>query len=89
MVLHDRSIDKAGLDYKKIKSLATRLSKIGLEAEKMGITIFGGSGSGSMRIYDPRDGLTGRPLIVAQVDGSYDGGDGACWEDEDGCMRGE
>jgi hypothetical protein len=89
MSMYIKSIEKAGLDEKKVSSIASRLSKVAREAGAMGITIFGGSGSGSLRFYNPADGITGRPLVIADLDGHFDGGDGACWEDEEGCLRGE
>lgn len=80
---------KAGLDIKKVASIARRISKAAREAEEIGIIIFGGSGSGSLRFNDKPDELEGRPLVLAYLDGCIDGGDGACWEDDDGLMRGE
>lgn len=86
---HKASIKKSGLDEKKVASIARRLSKVAKEADTMGITIFGGSGSGSLRIYNSDDGIEARPLVLAELDGHFDGGGGACWKDEEGCLRGE
>ena len=56
-------------------------------AKKLGIYVFGGSGTGTLRIHLD-DGKTA--LILANLDGCYyDGGDGGCRPDEDGLLRGE
>lgn len=51
-----------------------------------GLTIFGGSGSGTLRFRD--DDVKGA-LMVACIDGDFDGGDGAQTDYGDGLMRGE
>lgn len=76
----------AGLDPKRVERIARRIARAMAEAEEMGVFLFGGSGSGSLR-YDAGDRRA--PLVVATMSGMYDGGDGACHEDEDGLMRGE
>ena len=77
---------KVHLDVKKIESIARRLSKAAHEAELLGITVFGGSGTGSLRIHDdPRNNA----LILAQLNGVFDGGDGGYHEDDEGFLRGE
>ena len=80
---------KAGLDYAQVLKIAKGLSRYGRQAENLGITIFGGSGSGSLRFDDQRGEKGGRSLVVAFLDGRYDGGDGGCDELVDGYMRGE
>jgi len=42
----------AGKAPRRIEELAREFSKLGRRAQKMGITVFGGSGSGSLR-YSP------------------------------------
>lgn len=75
----------AGVDPKEVARIARGLSKYGKEARALGLCVFGGSGSGSLRKNDfPR-----RELIVAEIDGSFDGGDGGCDTFDDGLMRGE
>jgi hypothetical protein len=89
-VLEDEC-DRAGLDPKRVSSIARRLSSAAKDAKALGLTIFGGSGSGSLRWRGPdtNDYRTG-PLVVAHLDGSnFDGGDGAEHSDEFGLMRGE
>lgn len=67
--------ERYGLDVKKVRSIATRLSKAALEAEKMGMEVFGGSGSGSLRYRGAELQGPGHS-DVAHLDGIYDGGDG-------------
>ena len=83
-----KECNKAGIDPEEVERIAKGLSRYGRQAEKLGITIFGGSGNGSLRIHDSKE-LTARPLVLAQIDGDVDGGDGACDDIEDGLMRGE
>jgi hypothetical protein len=59
------------LNVKQVASIARRLSKAGKEARALGLTIFGGSGNGSLRILG-----RGTSGIVADIDGNFDGGDG-------------
>ena len=80
---------KAGFNdeqIKKIESIARRISRACKEAEEMGIFLFGGSGSGSLR-FD--DGGEGALELVACIDGIIDGGDGATHQDDEGLWRGE
>ena len=80
--------EKAGFDHKKVAEIERGLSKYSRMADKLGIFLFGGSGTGSLRFYD-KIGLEERPLILGYFSGYVDGGDGACWEDDEGLMRGE
>jgi len=74
----------AGLDPKEVKRIADGMSRYAKEAAKLGLEVFGG-GSGDLRQHN-----AGRPgLIVANLDGVFNGGDGASREDEDGLLRGE
>jgi len=84
--VNEKECERANLDIKKIASIARRLSKAAKEASDMGITVFGGSGTGSLRFRESEDK---KALILAYIDGDVDGGDGACLEDEDGLLRGE
>lgn len=81
-----KECEKAGLDIKKVDSIARRISKAAKEAKEIGIEIFGGSGTGTLRYYDDHDK---RPLLIADLDGIFDGGDGAAIEDDEGFLRGE
>jgi len=88
MYANQRECEKAGLDIKKVESIARRLSKAAKEASDIGVHIFGGSGSGSLRFDDRND--NGRNLIIADcLLGMFDGGDGAAMEDDEGFLRGE
>jgi hypothetical protein len=77
--------EAAGLDPKEVERIANGLSRYAKKASALGIDVFGGSGSGSLR-FD--DGGPGR-LIVADIEGQIDGGDGSVRHDEHGLMRGE
>lgn len=70
----------------EIKRLAKRISSAAKALEKMGCGIFGGSGTGTIRWADC--GEKG-DIILAGLEGVFDGGDGATHVDEDGVERGE
>lgn len=89
MFIYENCIEKAGLDKQQIKSIARRFKRIADECGKIGVQIFGGSTSGSLRFTDNQDILEYRQLILADIPGDFSGGDGACREDSDGYMRGE
>jgi hypothetical protein len=84
MYVNEEECEKAGLDIKVVEGIARRISRAAREAQGLGLTIFGGA-SGSLRFDDG----TGRDLVVSDLDGLYEGGDGACWTDEEGLLRGE
>ena len=86
MNIHDDEIEAAGLCLKEVERIAKGLSRYAKQAQAMGISIFGGAGSGSLR-FD--DGQEIGPLILADLDGEFDGGDGAATDDENGLLRGE
>jgi hypothetical protein len=75
MNIDEELCESFGLDPKQVKSIAARLSKAAKEAESIGLTVFGGSGSGSLR-------FDGAPMQgpghseVATLDGCFDGGSG-------------
>ena len=64
-----------GLDPKRVKSIASRLSKAAKEAKEMGLTVFGGSGSGNLRFNGAELQGPGHSE-VATLDGHFDGGCG-------------
>lgn len=87
MLVNIEEIEAAGLDVKVVRSIARKLSNAAKEAEKHGIQIFGGSGSGSLRFNDSHE--MGN-LIIAHLDCyNWDGGDGGNCFDADGLERGE
>lgn len=64
----------AGVDPKKIELLAKKVSRLAREVEAMGLFIFGGSGSGTLRTVRTYD--YGQ-IVVANLDGNiWSGGDG-------------
>lgn len=88
--LNEAEIEFARLDRAKVASIVRRLSKAAMEARRMGLTVFGGSGTGSLRWHAEHSNQPDqRPLIIAYLDGSFDGGDGAVLPDELGLERGE
>ena len=86
MFINKKECLKAGLDIKKVASIARKLSKAGKEAAEIGLCIFGGSGTGTLR-YDEANRKGN--LIVGCIDGDYDGGDGAQYDWGDEYLRGE
>lgn len=80
--------EAAGLDPKAVARIAQRLNSAAKDARALGLEVFGGSGSGSLRVSSR--GQEERALIVASMDdGSWNGGDGGAHEDENGLLRGE
>jgi hypothetical protein len=87
--VHEDECISAGLDPKAVLSIARRLDRACRDARKLGMTVFGGSGHGSLRYSDSHD-ASSRQLVVADLGPlGWDGGDGACTPDEEGLLRGE
>lgn len=78
---------KARLNARVVEEIARDLGRIGKRAQRHGITIFGGTGNGTLRFEDG----DGPPLIVGEISGgNFDGGCGAFGlRGNDGLMRGE
>lgn len=87
MNLNEEECIAAGLDPAAVKRLARRLEKAAKDATKLGLMVFGGAGSGSLRTLEVDD--KHRSLIVAFMEGSWSGGDGAEKVDENGLICGE
>lgn len=85
MQIYEREIEAAGLDVDEVKRVARGLERYAKQAQAMGMIIFGGSGSGSLRARDDQE----QCLVVADIGGQFDGGEGATQPDADGLMRGE
>lgn len=85
MHIYEREIEAAGLDADEVKRIARGLERYAKQAQAMGLIIFGGSGSGSLRARDDQE----QCLVLASIGGQWDGGDGAAAPDADGLMRGE
>lgn len=84
-MINDQECDKAGVDAKKIKAIERALKKAVKQANALGVTVFGGTGTLSLRFTDdPAKG----DLILAEIKGNVSGGCGA-QGDEDGFIRGE
>lgn len=84
-IIHEKEVAAAGINPEEVRRIARGLSRYAKQAKKLGLTIFGGTGSGTLRHSDG----TRSQLICADLDGDFDGGDGAAIEDEDGLLRGE
>lgn len=79
-MVNEYECELLGLDVKKVKKLEKDLRAISKRAEKMGLTIFGGTGFGNLRYNS---------IIVADDIGwNYDGGDGG-GSDYNGVQVGE
>lgn len=77
----------AGLDPAEVAKIARGLSRYAKQAHALGLCVFGGSGTGTLRKDDhPRGALVLADLAPLGV---FDGGDGACAHDDDGLLRGE
>jgi hypothetical protein len=90
--VNDRECDAAGLDPKVVERLARRIEKCAKECQALGITIFGGAHSGDLRADEANRGarrVNERQLILAHMEGAWDGGDGGSNQDENGLQRGE
>jgi len=83
---NERECAEAGIDPSRIESLVQRFDCLAREARALGLTIFGGSGLGSLRF---RTGDHEHALILAGLEGPWDGGDGGCFPDDRGLLRGE
>lgn len=86
MSVNERECEAAGVDVKQIQAIERALRKAVKQANSMGVSVFGGSGSLSLRFMD--DPIQG-DLILASVGGNISGGCGATYQDDDGLERGE
>lgn len=77
-----RECKAAGLDPKEVERIARGLSRYGKAASDLGLTVFGGSGTG---LLHTSDGL----VVASMRHGWFDGGDGAAREDKNGLLRSE
>ena len=81
--VNEPECEAAGVDPDDVRKLLLRLERAAREAERLGLEIFGGSGTASLR--GPGD------LVVGSVGGPqlWDGGAGDQKVGADGLMRGE
>ena len=84
MLAKEDECDAAGLDIDQATSIAKGLSRYARKAQALGLTVFGGNGTGLLR-YD--DSSAQGPLIVASQDGSVDGCNAGTYLDSDGFER--
>ena len=87
----EKECDYAGLDVKEVTAIARGLSKYAMRAHKLGLLIFGASGTGQLRWIEDAIDHNGHALIVAFLDGDFCGGDGSVGEiySENGLLRSE
>lgn len=85
MIVYESECLAAGLDPAEVRRIARRIERAAKDAQRLGLQVFGGSTSGSLRFDDGGR----RPLIVADMGGSWSGGDGAAMPDDAGLLRGE
>jgi hypothetical protein len=74
MTIDEEKCIEFGLDPARVRSIASRLSKAAKEAESMNLTVFGAM-TGTLR-YNLADLQGPGESVVAELDGSFDGGDG-------------
>jgi hypothetical protein len=85
MYVNKNECAAAGLDPAEVAKIARGLSRYAKQAQALGIQLFGGGTGGQLRFADGQAG----DLILANLDGDFDGGDGSCRPDDEGLMRGE
>lgn len=87
MIINDEECAKAELDPRVIARLGQRLERVIRDCTALGIQVFGGTGSASLRFDDHVDQP---PLILAELSpANVSGGDGAIRVASDGYERAE
>lgn len=87
MTINYEECAKAGLEPETVSRLGRRLERLAGECRALGIQIFSGSGTASLR-FDDNAGLP--PLILGDfVAPNVDGGAGVCMLADDGYERSE
>ena len=82
MSVYEPECRAAGLEPADVLMVVRLLRRAGTMADRLGVKVFGGSGSGDIRTHDG--------MILATIEaGHWDGGDGATRLDDDGLRRGE
>lgn len=88
MSICEKECSRAGIDPKLVQSISRRLDAVMRDAQKIGISLFCGGSSPTLRFNDSDPSR--RLLIVGYCNfNNADGGDGGCCEDDNGLMRGE
>ena len=85
--IFDAECEAVNVDPKAIAKIAKRLERAALDARKLGLMVFGGTGHGTIRPIQTSVGQG--QLILARMEGCWDGGDGGHRHGDDGLMRGE
>lgn len=83
--MNENECEFADLDPKEVLRISKGLSRYVKQANNLGLTVFGGSGTGQLRLPSNDNG----DLIVCFLDGRFDGGAGDAQEDQNGLLRGE
>lgn len=91
MHVNERECEVAGLDPQAVARIARRLERAAKAAEGLGLQIFGGSGSGDLRVLGSEiGGRLGGYIVVAEISGgAWSGGEGTSSKGPDGLIRGE
>jgi hypothetical protein len=72
-VVDEQRCAQFGLDAERVLRIARRLARAAHDARALGLTVFGGSGVGSLRSYAAGSGTDAE---VARLGPGFDGGDG-------------
>lgn len=87
MSINEAECKEMNLDIKEVTNITKGLERYLKRANKLGLTVFGGTGTLSLRI---EDGSGNGKLIVADCDSTnVDGGCGSHSDYGDGFIRGE
>jgi hypothetical protein len=81
--------EAADLDPAEVDRIAKRINRAAADARKLGLEVFGGSSSGSLRVFSDGNRGVGQLVVAEMTNGSWNGGDGATDRNHDGLMRGE
>ena len=94
VTIYEEECKECNIDEVRVKKIANRLRNALLDAQKLGLQLFGGSGDADLRVAGT--GLsysigvhTGRIVVAHLGVSNVDGGDGGCGPGPDGLLRGE
>lgn len=79
-----KECEVAGVSVQDIERIARNISRYARELKAMGAVVFGGTDP-SIQIWVPEVG--GDRVVLAELHGSFDGGDNTIMADVDGLMR--
>ena len=90
MIVYEEECEAAGLDPKEVARIARGIERYVKQAKKLGLTVFGGGTSGSLRFTDERAMKWGNVIVVYFTEGYWNGGDGGLSSAKgEGLRRGE